>query len=234
MMEIKKIHEYKLKDIILISSLPDMGRVGGLVTQHISKKLKAKKAAQIFLADKPWINIKDGLVNLPTDEYFLAVDEKNSIVIFTGENQPQEPGTVFKIANKVLDTVSHMGNIKMVISAGGYLPSESTKGNTVYGVATNSTSMDLLKSNNVKSLSAEVKSITWFNGIILGITKSKNIDGIGLFGEIVDAESPQYKAASNILKVIGKILKIEIETQELDDKVINQPVEIKKEGPGIG
>ena len=233
-MEIKNIHDYKLKDIILISSLPDMGKVGGLVTQHLSKKLGAKKAAQMFLADKPWINIKDGLVNLPTDEYFLAVDEKNSIVIFTGENQPQEPATVFKIANKILDTVGHMGNIKMVISAGGYLPSESEKGEAVFGVATNTASMELLKSNNVKPLSAEVKSITWFNGIILGITKNKNIDGVGLFGEIVDAESPQYKAASNILKVIGKMLKIEIDTKELDDKVIDQTVEIKKEGPGIG
>jgi len=233
-MKIKNIHDYKLKDIILISSLPDMGKVGGLVTQHIIKKLDAKKAAQIFLADKPWVNLKEGLVNLPTDEYFLAVDEKNSIVIFTGENQPQEPGTVFKIANKVLDSVTQMGNIKMVISAGGYLPSESGKGDAVFGVATNSSSMDLLKSNNVKPLASEVKSITWFNGVILGISKSKNIDGIGLFGEIVDAESPQYKAASNILKVIGKILKIEIGTKELDDKVLEQPAEINKDGPGIG
>ncbi len=233
-MEMKNIQDYKLKDIILISSLPDMGKVGGLVTQHISKKLSAKKAAQLFLADKPWVNIKEGLVNLPTDEYFLSVDEKNSIVIFTGENQPQEPGTVFKIANKVLETVSQMGNIKMVISAGGYLPSEIGKGDTVYGVSTNSKSMDLLKENNVKPLSSEVKSITWFNGVILGISKDKKIDGIGLFGEIVDTESPQYKAASNILKVIGNILKIEIDTKELDDKVVEQPVEIKKEGPGIG
>ena len=233
-MEIKNIHDYKLKDIVLISSLPDMGKVGGLVTQHIIKKLGAKKAAQIFLADKPWVNLKEGLVNLPTDEYFLAVDEKNSIVIFTGENQPQEPGTVFKIANKVLDTVTQMGNIKMVISAGGYLPSDSGKGDAVFGVATNSSSMDLLKSNNVKPLASEVKSITWFNGVILGISKSKNIDGIGLFGEIVDAESPQYKAASNILKVIGKILKIEIGTKEIDDKVVERPAEINKDGPGIG
>jgi hypothetical protein len=233
-MEIKNIHDYKLKDIVLISSLPDMGKVGGIVTQHVIKKLDAKKAAQIFLADKPWVNLKEGLVNLPTDEYFLAVDEKNSIVIFTGENQPQEPGTVFKIANKVLDTVTQMGNIKMVISAGGYLPSEVGKGEEVFGVATNSSSMDLLKSNNVKPLASEVKSITWFNGVILGISKSKNIDGVGLFGEIVDAESPQYKAASNILKIIGKILKIEIGTKELDDKVVERPTEINKDGPGIG
>ena len=30
------------------------------------------------------------------------------------------------------------------------------------------------------------------------------------------------------------MLKIEIETKELDDKIIDQPVENKKEGPGIG
>lgn len=233
-MEIKNIKEYKLKDIVLISSLPDMGKVGGLVTQHISKKLETKKAAQMFLADKPWVNIKDGMIDLPTDEYFLAVDEKNSIVVFAGQNQPQEPGTVFKIANTVLETVSKMGNIKMVISAGGYLPSDIGKGNSVYGVATNSKTMDMLKENNVEPLASEVKSITWFNGVILGISKSKNINGVGLFGEIIDTESPQYKAASNILKVIGKILKIEIDTKELDDKVIDKPFEIKKEGPGIG
>ena len=233
-MEIKNLQEYNLKDIILISSLPDMGKVGGLVTQHISKQLETKKAAQIFLADKPWVNIKEGLVKLPTDEYFLAVDEKNSIVIFTGQNQPQEPGTVFKIANTVIETVSKMGNIKMVISAGGYLPTEIGKGDTVYGVATNSASMDKLKENNVKPLAAEVKSITWFNGVVLGISKNKNIDGVGLFGEIEDTEFPQYKAASNILKVIGKMLKIEIDTKEIDDKIVDKPVEIKKDGPGIG
>jgi proteasome assembly chaperone (PAC2) family protein len=233
-MKVNKIQDFKLKDIILISSLPDMGKVGGLVTQHLTKKLETKKSAQIILADKPWVNLKDGLVELPQDEYSLTVDEKNSIVVFNGVNQPQEPRTVFEIVNTVLDIVSKMGNIKMLISAGGYLPSESGKGTLVYGVATNSHSIDILKSYDVKPLSSEVKSITWFNGVILGIAKSRNIDGVGLFGEIVDAESPQYKAASNILKVIEKILQIKIDTKELDEKIIEQPVEIKKEGPGIG
>ena len=136
-MKVNKIQDFKLKDIILISSLPDMGKVGGLVTQHLTKKLETKKSAQIILADKPWVNLKDGLVELPHDEYSLTVDEKNCIVVFTGENQPQEPRTVFEIVNTILDIVSNMGNIKMIISAGGYLPSETGKGTLVYGVATN-------------------------------------------------------------------------------------------------
>ena len=218
-MEIVTLQDFKMQDITLICSLPDMGKVGGLVTQHLTNHLQTKEAGKIILSDKPWVNLKNGIVNLPHDEYKVMADEKNSIVIFTGENQPQEPGTVFKIANEVLDNVSKMGNIKMVITAGGYLPSEVGKGDTVYGVATNPSSLDLLKSNNVKPLSSEVKSITWFNGVILGISKSKNIDGVGLFGEIVDAESPQYKAASNIIQKIANILDIKIDTAELEEKV---------------
>ena len=233
-MEIKNIHDYKLKDIVLISSLPDMGKVGGLVTQHIIKKLDAKKAAQIFLADKPWVNLKDALIELPHDTYTISVNEKNSVVIFTGENQPQEPGTVFEIANTVIDTVRQMGNIKMIVSAGGYLPSDNGKGNRVFGVGTDKNSIETLKSYDLKPLSSEVKSITWFNGVILGIAKKRNIEGIGLFGEIRDAETPQYKAASNILKVLEKILKTKIDTKELDDKVDDKPTEVKKDSPGIG
>jgi len=233
-MNVKKIQDFKLKDIILISSLPDMGKVGGLVTQQITKKLETKKAAQIILSDKPWVNLKDALIELPYDTYTISVDEKNSVVIFTGENQPQEPGTVFELANTVLDTVGQMGNIKMVISAGGYLPSDNGKGTRVFGVGTDKNSIETLKSYDLKPLSSEVKSITWFNGVILGISKNRNIEGIGLFGEIQNAETPQYKAASNILKVLEKILKTKIDTKEFDDKVDDQPLEVKKEGPGIG
>jgi predicted ATP-grasp superfamily ATP-dependent carboligase len=68
----------------------------------------------------------------------------------------------------------------------------------------------------------------------LGIAKSRKIDAVGLFGEIFDAESPQYKTASNIINVIEKIIQIKIDTKELDEKIEDQPTEVKKEGPGIG
>ena len=200
----------------------------------MTKKLETKNAAQIILSDKPWVNLKDALIELPHDTYTISVSEKHSVVIFTGDTPPQEPGTVFEIANKVLDTVGQMGNIKMIISAGGYLPSDNGKGNRVFGVGTDKKAIETLKSFELKPLSSEVKSITWFNGVILGIAKNRKIEGIGLFGEIQNAESPQYKAASNILKVLEKIIKTKIDTKELDDKVVDEPVEIKKDGPGIG
>jgi hypothetical protein len=231
-MKVEFFEEFNLKDIVLISSLPDMGRVGGLVSAHIAKMTSAKNALKIILTDKPWVNQKDGLLEVPFDEYKILVDEKNSLVVFTGENQPQEPNVVFELVNFVVDTVQKWGKIRMIISTGGYLPLQKLDGNGVYGVATSPKLLDMLKSHGVRLLSNDVKSITWFNGLVLGAAKNKNIDGVGLFGEINDPEAPQHKAAKNIINKIEKILKIQINTDELD--VVEKPIEPKKEGPGIG
>ena len=69
-----------------------------------------------------------------------------------------------------------MGNIKNVITTGGYLPSVNGDGSKSFWCCDQmSESLDLLKSHNVKPLSSEVNTITWFNGLILGLAKnSKN------------------------------------------------------------
>ena len=117
-MKVENNQNFSLGEIVLISSLPDMGRVGGLVTEHLKKTLTTKFGAKIILADKPWVNQKNGLVELPVDEYFLVVDEKNSLVIFTGQNQPQEPSTLMNMTDLVLSTVRKWGDLKLVISTG--------------------------------------------------------------------------------------------------------------------
>ncbi len=231
-MKVEFFGDFKLKDIILIASLPDMGRVGGLVSTHIAKKTMAKAAAKVVLSDKPWVNQVDGLVEVPFDDYTILVDEKNSLVIFTGETQPQEPNAVFELVDFVIDTVQKFGNVRLIISAGGYLPIQKTDGDQVYGVATDQKLLESLKPHGVKTLSNDVKSITWFNGLVLGAAKNKNIHGIGLFGEIFDPEAPQHRAAKNIINKIEKILKIQINTDEL--QIAEKPHEPKKDGPGIG
>jgi hypothetical protein len=232
-MKAEFLGSFKLRDIILIASLPDMGRVGGLVTEHIAKKVSAKEAVKITMVDKPWVNQKDGVIDIPSDQYKILVDEKNSIVIFTGENQPQEPGMVRDLADYVVDTVERWGRIRIVISAGGYMPMQKSDSNSVYGVATSQNILKMLKSHEIKELTNDVKSITWFNGLVLGAAMIRGIDSIGLFGEIYDVESPQHNAAKNIINKIEKILNLKIDTDELAQKIV-RPIEAKKDSPGIG
>lgn len=233
-MIIERFGDYNLKDITLISSLPDMGRVGGLVTDHLVKSLVTKLAIKISVSDKPWVNQEKGLISVPVDEYKLFVDEKNSIVIFTGQNQPQEPSTVIELSEQILSLAQSIGNIKLIISTGGYFPVEQNENKKVYGIATNQGLLEFLKSLDVPVLGEEVNSITWFNGLILGKAKQQNIDGIGLFGEIFDADTPQFMAASNIIKTIEKILNLKIRTDELDAQKTEPTIQPSKSSPGVG
>ncbi len=233
-MKIEKKQDFKLNDITMISSLPDMGRVGGIVTQHISKHLPMELAYKIIIADKPWINQKNGVINLPKDEYSIFVNKENSLVVFTGNNQPQEPKTVFELTDKVISSIQEIGNIKLVISSGGYLPQEGENGNSVYGIVTDESLKTQLQQNDVKILGNEVNSITWFNGLVLGKAKSLKIDGIGLFGEIVDTDTPQFQAARNVIKKIEKLTGIKIDTKELEEKIPKESKSKEPRRPGIG
>ena len=175
-MKIQDIQNFSLKDIVLISSLPDMGKVGGIVTQHLKKKLQTKQACKIILSDKPWINQKNGIIDVPHDEYTISVNKEKTVVIFTGENQPQEANTVIEMAERVYSEISKMGNLKLIISTGGYLPVEQGTGERVFGIGTSEKVMEQIKSYNIYPLGSDVNSITWFNGLILGQAKKHNID----------------------------------------------------------
>lgn len=232
-MEVVKVRDFSLNNIILVSSLPDMGKVGGLVTQHLRKQLDAKPMLKITLSNKPWVNHKDGIISIPKDEYTLSVDEKNNIMIFSGNNQPPESEDVIKLSDKILSEVKKIGSIKLVITAGGYMPVEQSNANSVY-VATNESSLELLKKHKIAKLGNEVGSITWFNGLIMGKALENKIDAVGLFGEITDTDTEQYKAASNVIKKIQEIVNLEISTVEIDNKIPNPISKIQNEGPGIG
>jgi len=233
-MRIQKLKNFKLKDFVLISSLPDMGRVGGLVSDHISKNLETELAGKITIMDKPWVNQKNRIIDNPKDEYSVFVDEKNSVVVFTGDNQPQEATTVLDLSKNVISMVQEFGEIKLVISSGGYMPQNQEIQDNVYGIATDRKTSDILKRNGIKTLDSQVNSITWFNGLILGKAKKLGIPGIGLFGEISESNTPQYKAAVNVIRKIQEITGIKINTSGLSKKIIKKPEEKKTHSPGIG
>ena len=47
--------------------------------------------------------------------------------------------------------------------------------------------------------------ITGFNGLILGYAKLNGINGIGLYGEILEPRIPQYRAAKAIIQTLEKL-----------------------------
>ena len=52
----------KVDNFTVFASLPDMGRVGGLVSSYLASNLKVEHIANIISSPKPWVNVKDGII----------------------------------------------------------------------------------------------------------------------------------------------------------------------------
>jgi proteasome assembly chaperone (PAC2) family protein len=163
------------------------------------------------------------------------------LLIFTGSSQPQEPMELYKLCNTFLDYVQATGKINLLYGAGGYLREQLTGAPRVCGVVNNPELKKVLKMSDIPFVGNEVNSITWFNGLILGLSADRNIDAIGLFGEISETMSPQPLAAKSIVKAFAKIENIKLDTKPLDKQYEAILEDIQKEKkqpsrfrPGIG
>ena len=216
MMKLKHIERVNMNDITLIAALPDMGRVGGLVSGFLAKQLNAKLVAEIESIEKPWATCENGIANLHIDTYKIYIDKQNSIVIFNGDTQPQDTRELYELCDLLLETVLGYGKIKRLFTAGGYLREEVLGEPKVYVTATNQNLLEKINRYNIGTIGNEVNSITWFNGLILGIAAKRKIEGVGFFGEIDNPDVPQHQATKSIIKVIARMINTEINTKELE------------------
>lgn len=223
-------------EFIVFASLPDMGRVGGLVSSFLSDYLKADPVAEIVSNDKPWVSYSDGVVKSVSDVYKIFYDAEHKIMIFTGESQPQDPGELYRLCNMFLDYVQSIGKVKRLYGAGGYLREQVTGAPRVCGVVNKPELKKILSNVGIELVGSEITTITWFNGLILGLAAEKGIDAIGLFGEIAETTVPQPLAAKSIISAFSRLERISVVTKPLDQQYesILEEIQKKKEPSKFG
>jgi hypothetical protein len=239
-MKLNVIKNVRADLITVVASLPDMGRVGGLVSSFLSRSLKAEQIAEITTTDRPWVTYSDGVVSSVTESYKVFYDEQQRLLILTGESQPQDPGELYKLANIFLDYAQSVGTIRRLYGAGGYLREQLAGAPRVCGVVNKQRLREVLAQAGIEPVGNEISTITWFNGIVLGLAAERGIDAIGLFGEIAESSIPQPLAAKSIVAALSKLEKWEVDTKPLDREyeAVLEELQKKKEpskfGPGIG
>jgi proteasome assembly chaperone (PAC2) family protein len=239
-MKLNKIKYVKADEFIVFASLPDMGRVGGLVSSFLSQHLETEQAAEIISTDKPWVSYADGVVMRASDVYKIGYDGPHKLLVFTGESQPQDPAELHRLCTLFLDYVQSIGRVTRLYGAGGYLREQVTGAPRVCGVVNRPELKKVLSKAGIEPVGNEIANITWFNGLILGLAAERGIDAIGLFGEIAETTIPQPLAAKSIIAAFSKLEGITIDTKPLDRQYESILEEIQKEkepskfGPGIG
>jgi len=215
-MKMDVLKRLKISEVTVIASLPDMGMVGGLVSSYLAQYLKAEHVANIVSLEKPWVAYADGIVRKVLDIYKIYYDRVHNFLILAGESQPQDVSELYRLCNTLLDYAQGLGKVTRVYTAGGYLREQLTGAPRVCAAVNNAHLLKILKEFEIEVIGNEISNITWFNGLLLGLASERNIDSLGLFGEISETGIPQPLAAKSIVRAFAKIENIDLDTKSLD------------------
>ncbi len=211
----------KLKSPVMLAAWPGIGNVSIIVATYLKRKLAFKELGEIeasYFFDPIGVVVKDNVVEAPQFPqnkfyYWKNKDGGSDIILFIGEDQPA--AKAYELANCVLDVGLSFQVKRIYTCAAALTRIHHTEQPRVWGVATKQQVVeDLKKYNLVERGNLQISGL---NGLLLGVTKEKDIEGVCLLGEV-----PMYAtriqnpmAALVILEVLAKMLDIKIDMVEL-------------------
>ncbi len=224
----------KLRSPILICGFPGSGYVGKLAIDHIIEELESVHLADIYSSSfPPQVIIKNtGTIELMKNILYYVKDSrgKHDFLLLTGDSQPTSSKVEYLLGEEIINIVKNLG-VLQIITLGAYITGMFVESPRIFGVSTDEIGLKLLNSYNVSRIDSG--SISGMNGILLGIGKIHNINGISLLGEtsgyVIDANASKY-----VLETLLSIVKLEIDMEDLDKKAKDTIMLIKNIERRIG
>lgn len=223
----------KINNPVLIEGLPGIGNVGKVAVDFMIDELKAKKVFEIYSYTFPhsvFVN-ENNLVELPKIEVFYKKfgPKKQDLLLLAGDIQPVDEVSSYEFSDKMLDIMQDLSG-KEVITLGGIGLSEIPKKPKLYCTANNK---EVLKKYNDPMLNDKlygvVGPIVGVSGLLVGLAKKRNIDGMALLAETYG--HPMYlgiKGAREILKLFNKKFKLNLDINKLDKEIKEVEAEMMK------
>ena len=202
-MEFKDTRKPDIKRPLIIAAMQDMGNVGSIVINFINKNLGTAQFRNATSSRPPFVYDKGGYIEIPEEkwEYRFA---KDIIMFGGGRGQPQENDALNELCQDVIN-IAKKYDAKFIYTVGGYHTSRQFgKSPTTYVTTTSQDLLELVKNLGIETTPTE-SVITGFNGLILGYAKANGINGIGLYGELLEPRIPQYRAAKTIIQTLEKL-----------------------------
>ena len=205
----------------MLASWPGIGNVSIIVATYLLRKLDFKELGEIepsYFFDAIGVVAKDNIVEepqFPQSQFYYWKNKGggSDIILFIGEDQPLTKG--YELANCVLDVAERFQAKRIYTCAAALSRIHHTEPPRVWGVVTSQhMTEDLEKYDLVQRGNLQIAGL---NGLLLGVTKERGIEGICLLGEVpmyaTRVQNPM--AALAVLKVLTKMLGIEIDVSEL-------------------
>jgi proteasome assembly chaperone (PAC2) family protein len=220
----------KLKSPIMLAAWPGIANVATIVANYLMYKLEFKELAELNPAnffDPIGVIAKNGVVESPQFPrsrffYWKHLSGLQDIIVFLGDDQPVTK--TYEFAHQVLEVAEHFGVKRIYTSAAAITRIHHTEQPRVWVAATQSALLSEIE--NYQPVIGSNLQISGMNGLLLGVAKDKNIEGICLLGEVPSYASKVSNpmAALVIIRVLAQILEIKLDFNEL----IEQATEVRE------
>jgi uncharacterized protein (TIGR00162 family) len=202
-----------LRNPVMVCGLPDSGNVAKLVIEQLVKQLKAQKFAEIYSRSlPPRVRIhKDGTVDAAKHSMYFWKGNGRDIVFYTGDAQPANPEAAYALADKALEVGQSLG-VDTVLTVGAYITGEFSGEPKVYGTGTDKELLTELDALGVLRISEG--SVTWMNGLLVGLSRLRNMKAVFISGE-TSGLIPDAGAARAVLRVVSR--KLDLKAKESND-----------------
>ena len=223
----KRSNLYKLyeqphpKTCSMFVSWPGIGDVSLTAVRYLAEKLNAVEIGEIEVTqffEPVGVTVKDNVVEsprFPESKFYYWQDDggEKGVVLFIGEEQPSSKG--YELVSCVFDVAQKLKVERVYSCAAAVTRIHHGEESKVWGVATTSELVSELNKYDVV-LRGDLR-IAGLNGLMLGMAKERDIEGICLLGEVPSyaTQVANPKASLSVLKVLTKMWGIEVDLTEL-------------------
>jgi proteasome assembly chaperone (PAC2) family protein len=225
--------EPELENPSLIAVWPGMGGVASIAAKYFKDELKAQEFGRIEpyqFFEPTAVRIRDNVIEEPqfpqSSFYFWKGNTGQDLIIFMGDAQPSMQGHA--LGNLILDVAQRFGVKRVYTSAAAPAHIHYALRPRILGVVTKPDLVPEIEAQHVKLMSTG--TISGMNGILLGIAKKRDMEGICLLGEIPIylTEMANPRASKAIVEVLSRMLEIKVDTTQMDEWIKDMDSEIEK------
>lgn len=227
------LEEPQLESPELIAAWPGIGNVGLVAADMLRGMLEAREFAEI----EPWeffyprrVRVASGELGeleFPTSRFYFQKTGGRDLIFFIGEEQPGEAGKDVRLASLVLDVAQRFGCRRVYTAAAAVALVHHSLKPRVWAAPNRRELLEEVRGYGNTMLMSRIGgrhgqgNITGLNGLLLGIARTRGLDGVCLLGEVpvyVSQFPLSYpKASKSILEVLAANLGLALDFSEIDE-----------------
>ncbi len=198
-----------------------MGNVAKITIDFIIESLKAEKVYEISSYSFPnfvFVNEK-GIAELPKVEIYYKKIKGKDFFFVSGDAQPIDEESSYEFCDRLLDLFEEFKG-KEVVTLGGIGLEEPPKNPKVYCSGTSKKIIERYNAEGIKSAEGIVGPIIGVSGLLLGLARTRGLNGAILLVETLGM--PSYlgiKESRELIKVLNKQFKFGLDIGNLNKEV---------------